>query len=74
MPVPGGVLIRDTAGEIIGAAGISGDTSDKDETCAVYGIACAGLTPDTGDHLSSGPPHPRLHAPPPSTQNFAQCG
>jgi uncharacterized protein GlcG (DUF336 family) len=49
VPVPGGVLIRDTAGEIIGAVGISGDTSDKDETCAMYGITCAGLTPDTGD-------------------------
>ena len=53
VPVPGGVLIRDAAGElpgeIIGAVGISGDTSDKDETCAVYGITCAGLTPDTGD-------------------------
>jgi uncharacterized protein GlcG (DUF336 family) len=53
VPVPGGVLIRDSAGgipgEIIGAVGISGDTSDKDETCAVYGITCAGLTPDTGD-------------------------
>src|SRR6185437_11568126 len=35
VPVPGGVLIR-AAGEIIGAAGISGDTSENDETCAVY--------------------------------------
>jgi uncharacterized protein GlcG (DUF336 family) len=57
VPVPGGVLIREAAGEnrgempgeIIGAVGISGDTSDKDETCAVYGIESAGLTPDTGD-------------------------
>jgi uncharacterized protein GlcG (DUF336 family) len=49
VPVPGGVLIRDSDGEIIGAVGISGDTSDKDETCAVYGITCAGLAPDTGD-------------------------
>ncbi|HEX3520682.1 MAG TPA: heme-binding protein [Stellaceae bacterium] len=49
VPVPGGVLIRDKAGEIIGAVGISGDTSDNDETCAVYGIGCAGLVPDTGD-------------------------
>src|SRR5271166_5981659 len=31
------------------AVGISGDTSDNDETCAVYGIGCAGLVPDTGD-------------------------
>ncbi len=48
VPVPGGVLIRD-AGGIIGSVGISGDTSDKDEACAVYGIICAGLVADTGD-------------------------
>jgi uncharacterized protein GlcG (DUF336 family) len=49
VPVPGGVLIRDAAGEIIGSVGISGDTSDRDEACAVHGIKSAGLTPDTGD-------------------------
>ncbi len=49
VPVPGGVLIRDAAGEIVGAVGISGDTSDKDEACAVHGIRAAGLTPDTGE-------------------------
>ena len=49
VPAPGGVLIRDQAGEIIGAVGISGDTSDKDEICAVAGIAAAGLRADTGD-------------------------
>ena len=49
VPAPGGVLIRDDAGEIVGAVGISGDTSDKDEVCAVAGITAAGLTPDTGD-------------------------
>lgn len=49
VPVPGGVLIRDEAGQIVGAVGISGDTSDNDETCAVYGVKCAGLVPDTGD-------------------------
>jgi len=48
VPVPGGVLIKSDA-EIIGAVGISGDTSDNDETCAVYGIRSADLTPDTGD-------------------------
>jgi uncharacterized protein GlcG (DUF336 family) len=48
VPVPGGVLIK-SDGEIIGAVGISGDTSDNDETCAVYGIRSADLTPDTGD-------------------------
>ena len=49
VPVPGGVLIRDAGGEIIGSVGISGDTSDKHEICAVHAIKSAGLTPDTGD-------------------------
>ena len=49
VPVPGGVLIKSDAGEIIGAVGISGDTSENDEICAVYGIRSANLTPDTGD-------------------------
>ena len=49
VPVPGGVLIRSQSGEILGAVGVSGDTSDNDETCAVWGIRAAGLKPDTGD-------------------------
>jgi uncharacterized protein GlcG (DUF336 family) len=49
VPVPGGVLIRDQAGEIVGSVGISGDTSANDELCAVAGIKAAGLMPDTGD-------------------------
>lgn len=49
VPVPGGVLIRDAAGGILGSVGISGDTSDRDEACAVHGIRAAGLIPDTGD-------------------------
>jgi uncharacterized protein GlcG (DUF336 family) len=48
VPVPGGVLIKDAAAEIVGAVGISGDTSDKDEVAAVAGIEAAGLKPDTG--------------------------
>jgi uncharacterized protein GlcG (DUF336 family) len=48
VPVPGGVLIRDAAGELLGAVGISGDTSDNDEAAAVAGIAAAGLKADTG--------------------------
>jgi uncharacterized protein GlcG (DUF336 family) len=47
VPVPGGVLIRDH-GAVIGAVGISGDTSDKDEACAVAGIHAASLDADTG--------------------------
>ena len=49
VPVPGGVLIRSDAGDIIGSVGISGDISDNDEICAVHGIQAAGLMPDTGD-------------------------
>ena len=48
VPVPGGVLVRDAGGAIIGAVGITGDTSDNDETCAVAGIEAAGLTADAG--------------------------
>ena len=43
MPVPGGVLIKDAGGHTLGAVGISGDVSDKDEACAVAGIEAAGL-------------------------------
>jgi uncharacterized protein GlcG (DUF336 family) len=49
IPVPGGVLIRDGAGTIVGAVGISGDLSEQDEACAVVGIKAAGLVPDTGE-------------------------
>jgi uncharacterized protein GlcG (DUF336 family) len=45
---PGGVLIRDGGGNIIGAVGISGDLSDKDEMCAIAGIEAAGLKADPG--------------------------
>jgi len=48
VPVPGGVLIKDASGNIVGACGISGDTSDKDEMCAVAGIEAAGLKADPG--------------------------
>ncbi len=44
--VPGGVLIRaETGGPIIGAVGISGDTSDKDEYAGIAGVKAAGLIP-----------------------------
>ena len=48
VPVIGGVLIRDQAGDVIGAVGISGDTSENDEKCAVAGITAAGLKADPG--------------------------
>ena len=43
IPVPGGVLVKDAAGDVLGAVGISGDTSDRDEDCALSGIKNAGL-------------------------------
>lgn len=46
VPVPGGVLIRNADGEVIGAVGVTGDSSDNDQICAVAGIDAAGLTAD----------------------------
>jgi len=48
VPVPGGVLIRDRNGDLLGAVGVSGDTSDNDEIAAVAGIEAAGLIAETG--------------------------
>lgn len=42
IPVPGGVLVLDAAGEAIGAVGVSGDASDKDEYAAIMGVRAAG--------------------------------
>lgn len=48
IPVPGGVLIRHPDSRLLGAIGVSGDTADHDEACALAGIAAAGLVADTG--------------------------
>ena len=48
VPVAGGVLIRDSDGNLIGAVGVTGDTSDNDETCAVAGIEAAGFVAQIG--------------------------
>ncbi|WP_338514508.1 heme-binding protein [Pseudomonas poae] len=48
VPAPGGVLIRDEAGAVLGAIGISGDTSDIDERCAITAIEGLGLLADAG--------------------------
>jgi len=45
---PGGVLIRDQEGLVLGAIGISGDTSDIDEQCAITAIEALGLWADAG--------------------------
>jgi uncharacterized protein GlcG (DUF336 family) len=47
VPVPGGVLIQNN-GVLLGAVGVSGDTSDNDEICAVAGIEAAGLKANAG--------------------------
>lgn len=50
VPLAGGVLIRTPDGQLIGAVGISGDTSERDELAAIAGIKAAGLEPDTGQN------------------------
>ena len=47
VPVPGGVLIQN-GDTLLGAVGVSGDTSDNDEICAIAGIEAAGLKPNAG--------------------------
>jgi uncharacterized protein GlcG (DUF336 family) len=48
IPVPGGVLVKDSLDAVVGAVGVSGDTSDNDEIAAVAGIEAVGLTADPG--------------------------
>jgi uncharacterized protein GlcG (DUF336 family) len=48
VPVPGGVIIRDSAKKILGAIGVSGDTSDNDEAAAIAAITAAGFVADPG--------------------------
>ncbi len=48
VPVPGGVLVRDKKGALLGAVGISGDQSDNDELAAIAGIEASGLVADPG--------------------------
>lgn len=44
VPVPGGVLVKDVGGAVLGAVGVTGDTSDNDAAAAVAGIEAAGLS------------------------------
>ena len=48
IPVAGGVLIRDVLGTLMGAVGVSGDTSDNDEIVALAGIEAAGMVGEGG--------------------------
>ena len=43
VPAAGGVLVVDASGAVLGAVGVTGDTSDADEACALAGVAAAGL-------------------------------
>lgn len=49
IPVPGGVLVENPEGVTLGAVGISGDTSDKDEYCAIEAIKAAGLVSEPAE-------------------------
>lgn len=44
VPVPGGILLRDRKGAVIGAIGVTGDTSDNDVVAGMAGIESVGLT------------------------------
>ncbi len=44
VPVPGGILLRDKRGNLVGALGVTGDTSDNDVIAGLAGIEGAGLT------------------------------
>jgi uncharacterized protein GlcG (DUF336 family) len=39
IPAAGGLLIQNSDGTVIGAIGVTGDTSDNDEICALAGLA-----------------------------------
>lgn len=45
IPAAGGVIVVDADGRTIGSVGVTGDTSDNDERCALAGIRTAGLSP-----------------------------
>jgi uncharacterized protein GlcG (DUF336 family) len=51
VPSPGGVLILADDQEVVGAVGVSGDTGDNDEACALAGIAAVGLGAMPGGKL-----------------------
>ena len=61
VPVPGGVLIRDGDGNLLGAVGISGDTSDNDEAAALAGISAAVWLLKLVELWNDGQPVPTIH-------------
>ena len=52
VPLPGGVLVRDAQGLLLGSIGVTGDTADNDELCAVAAVRALGLVADTGAKVS----------------------
>ncbi|MEO1472006.1 MAG: heme-binding protein, partial [Pseudomonadota bacterium] len=49
LPVPGGILLcAEAGGPVIGAVGITGDTSDADEAAGLAAIESVGLIGDGG--------------------------
>jgi len=52
IPVPGGVLILNAQKSVIGAVGVSGDASDRDEYCAIHAIQVAGHGCEPASHQS----------------------
>ncbi|MCR8546604.1 heme-binding protein [Salipiger sp. P9] len=46
IPVPGGVLVKDSKGRVLGALGVTGDTSDNDAAAGKAGVEAAGLVPE----------------------------
>lgn len=48
-PAPGGVLVRDAQGALLGAVGVSGDVSANDEAAALAGVSAVGLAGDPGE-------------------------
>jgi uncharacterized protein GlcG (DUF336 family) len=44
VPVPGGILVKDTRGRVLGAVGVTGDTSDNDAAAGKVGIEALGLS------------------------------
>ncbi len=60
-PEGGGMVIRESDGEVIGAVGVTGDVEDRDEELAIHGIRAAGLKTDED---SRDLPHRRGSAPP----------
>lgn len=46
VPVPGGILVKDGKGRLLGAIGVTGDTSENDLAAGVAGIEAVGLVPE----------------------------